>query len=203
MNMWGSPLAVEVDAGGLTMWFGPFDGMPAGMRFVSEHVYDVDRYQHRYLGLVDPAEAGKLLNRNPHATDESGLFGVPPREEREPLEAAIRAAICREHGDPGEGPHGDGLYAHLDVHRPWRVELKSEECWEGECDHPLDGNGLCTAPARRELWCRGCTPLYVSGGEWDGTPYAECRVNWPCSPVLAMAAYYEVPLTGKLLGGPA
>lgn len=199
MNMWNSTLAVEVESHGVRSTFGPFPGMPAAMQFVSEHVWDTDRYRHHYVALNDPTDAATHLNRrHPNDTnEEAGLFDAPPRKRREPLEAALRDAICREHGDPGDGPHGDGLYAHLDEHRPWRVELKAEECWEGECDHDKHQDGTCATPPRHELWCRACTPVYAGGGEHDGTPYDECRADWPCTSVLTLCASFNVSLTGK------
>lgn len=195
---WENPLAVQVEAYGLRWVFGPLPTLPAAMEFVSEHVWDTNTYRHQYLSLIDPAEAAVRLNRRAHE-DDPGLFAAPARSKREPLEVALRAAIAREHGDIGDGPYGDGLYAHLDFHRPWRVEVKRHACWEGDCDHGRDEDGNCTAPARQGVWCRGCTPVYVSGGEFDGTPYDECQVDWPCSPVLAMCASFGVSLTGKAL----
>ena len=199
-SMWENPLAVQVDSDGLRWMLGPFSGMPDAMQFVSEHVWDTDRYRHEYVSLIDPPEAAERLNRHLVRDDsDPGLFGMPARERREPLEVALREAIAREQGAVGDGPYGDGLYAHLDVHRPWRVQLKSHECWEGECDHDRDRHGKCTAPVQHAVWCRGCTLVYVAGGEWDGTPYDECQVDWPCSPVLAMCAAFGVSLTGKAL----
>lgn len=196
--MWDGPLAVQVESHGVGWMFGTFPGLPKAMEFVSEHVWDTDRYRHQYVSLIDPTEAADRLNRRVPEGDP-GLFDMQSREKREPLEVALREAIARKHGEPGAGPYGDGLYAHLDVHRPWRVELKAQDCWEGECDHDRDPDGTCTAPVRCAVWCRGCTPVYVSGGEYDGTPYDECQVDWPCSPVLAMCASFGVSLTGKAL----
>lgn len=195
--IWDRPLAVQVESDGLQWMFGPLPTLPAAMQFVTDHVFDTDRYRHQYVSLVDPAEATHRLNR--HHDTEPSLFELPPRTHREPLENALREAISRKHGAVGDGPHGDGLYAHLDIHRPWRVSLKSHDCWEGECDHERDDDGRCCAPAQSAVWCRGCTPVYVAGGEYDGTPYDECQVDWPCSPVLAMCASFGVSLTGKAL----
>ena len=75
----------------------------------------------------------------------------------------------------------------------------NHKCWEGDCDHDRNDDGNCTALVQHAVWCRGCTPVYVSGGEFDGTPYDECQVDWPCSPVLAMCASFGVSLTGKAL----
>lgn len=200
-DMWNRPLAVQVEANGLRWMFGPLPTMPAAMQFVTDHVWDTDRYRHRYVTLIDPTEAAHRLNRR-HRGDhdtEPSLFGLPPRAQREPLETALREAISREHGAVGDSPYGDGLYAHLDIHRPWRVTLKSQDCWDGECQHARDPDGHCSAAGRSAVWCRGCTPLYVSGGEHDGTPYDECQVDWPCSPVLAMCASFGVSLLGKAL----
>lgn len=199
-GMWDGHVAVGVEADGLQWMFGPFDGMPDAMGFVSAHVWDTDRYRHHYGALIDPAEAADRLNSRIGEPDgEPGLFGVPPRDRREPLEVALREAIARQHGAAGEGPYGDGLFAHLDIHRPWRVTTKPQECWDGDCEHDRDPEGGCAAAPRLELWCRGCTPVYIGGGEYDGTTYTECQVDWPCSPVLAMCASFEVPLTGKAL----
>ncbi len=196
--MWDRPLAVKVEAYGLQWVFGPIPTLPAAMEFVSDHVWDTDTYRHEYLSLIDPEKGAAHLNRRVREGDP-GMPGVPRREEREPLEVALRAAIAREHGEVGDGPYGDGLLARLDVHRPWRVRLKSQECWDDECDHEQDADGRCAAPARIAVWCRGCTPVYVSGGEFDGMPYDECQVDWPCSPVLAMCAAFKVSLNGKAL----
>lgn len=200
-GMWESPLAVQVDSDGLRWMFGPFPGMPSAMGFVSDHVWNTDRYQHRYVCLIEPEEATERLNRRYETSggDAPTLFEAAGRERREPLEAALRDAIEREHGAVGDGPHGDGLYAHLDVHRPWRVRLKSRDCWEGDCEHDRDEDGGCMAPVRFAVWCRACTPVYVSGGEFDGEPYEECQVDWPCSPVLALCASFGVGITGKAL----
>ena len=149
--------------------------------------------------MIKPSQAEQRLDHGHADNGADGLFKLPPRERCEPLEAALRSAIEHEHGAPGEGPHGDGLYAHLDIHRPWRIQLREEECWEGCCEHPQDDDGNCTAPPQRELWCRSCTPVYISGGELDGQPYDECRVDWPCSPVRALCASFGVSLTGKAL----
>ncbi|BBN50823.1 hypothetical protein [Mycobacterium avium] len=197
-GVWESPLAVQVEAYGLQWVFGPLPTLPAAMEFVSEHVWDTDTYRHQYLSLIDPSEAAVRLNRRVREGNP-GLFDAPGRSQQEPLEVALRAAIAREHGGVGDGPHGDGLYAHLDIHRPWRVAVKRHACWEGDCDHGRDDEGNCTAPVQHAVWCRGCTPVYVSGGEFDGTPYDECQVDWPCSPVLAMCASFGVSLTGKAL----
>lgn len=199
-GMWESPLAVRVEMDGLEWMFGPFPGLPPAMEFVSAHVRDTDRYRHRYVSLIDPAEAADRLNRGSHDIEpDPGLFNLPSRDQREPLEVALRKAIAAKHGDPGDGPHGDGLYAHLDIHRPWRVQIKRFDCWEGDCDHERDDDDRCTAPAQSAVWCRGCTPVYISGGEFDGTPYDECQVDWPCSPVLALCASFGVSITGKAL----
>lgn len=198
-GMWESPLAVQVEMHGLRWMFGPFPSLPPAMEFVSDHVWDTDLYRHQYVSLIDPAEAAYRLNRLTHDDNDPGLFDLPGRGQREPLEVALRKAIAHKHGERGAGPHGDGLHAHLDIHRPWRVRLKSQDCWEGDCDHERDDDGSCTAPIRYAVWCRGCTPVYVSGGEFDGTPYDECQVDWPCSPVLALCAAFDVSTTGKAL----
>lgn len=145
--MWDRPLAVKVEAYGLQWVFGPIPTLPAAMKFVSDHVWDTDTYRHEYLSLIDPAEGAAHLNRRVRE-GAPGRFGVARREAREPLEVVLRAAIAREHGEAGDGPYGDGLLAHLDVHRPWRVRLKSQECWDDECDHALDADGRCAAPGR-------------------------------------------------------
>lgn len=200
MSNWDSSLlAVEVESAGVRCLFGPIAGLPDAMSFVSEHVSDVDVYRHGYVRLFPPSEAAKLLPQRGDATPMEGLFELPPREKREPLEVALRDAIAVELGEPGAGARGDGLYSHLDVHRPWRVRIKDQECWDEECGHPRDPDGGCAAPGRVGLWCRACTPLYRAGGEYDGIPYHECQVDWPCSPVLALCASFNVSLTGKAL----
>ena len=134
-------------SGGAQVTVGPFAGLPEALRFVSDHVWDVDRYRHEYVSLRSPAEASRLLHGQDTSPSQRALFELPQRERRQPLEAALRDRIAQEHGPPGDGPHGDGLYAHLDVHRPWPVQLAAEECWEGDCDHSRTAGGECTGPA--------------------------------------------------------
>lgn len=200
VSSWDSSLlVVEVESSGVAATFGPFAGLPEVMSFVSEHVSNVDVFRHRYVRLFPPADAKRLLQDHASGEAPSGLYDLPPREQREPLEMALRRAISEKLGEPGDGPRGDGLYAHLDVHRPWRIRLKDPECWDSECDHPRDPAGECAVPGQVRVWCRACTPLYRAGGEYDGNPYNECQVDWPCSPVLALCATFDVSLTGKAL----
>ncbi|TCP38760.1 hypothetical protein EV191_1392 [Tamaricihabitans halophyticus] len=192
MSRWDSPLAIDVESNGLQWTVGPFPGLPAAMRFVSEHLGDTDRYRHHYRPLTAPDEAATRLHHS-----AGGLFHTPSRHQREPLEVDLRAAIACHHGDPGEDPHSDGLYAHLDLHRPWHLDLADPECWEHDCEHPRHPDGTCTIPTHHVVLCRHCTPTdTTSGGESAGDPYPECHVTWPCSPVLALCASFGITPPG-------
>jgi hypothetical protein len=112
------------------------------------------------------------------------------------LFVALRRAIIT---DPdNDGPDCDraaALTAHLEPHQPLQLWDGDEECRLAECDHPTNTDGLCAELVPAGKICTTCSAVYDSGSEYGPEWFTSCRVGWPCPPLTAVAARYDIPLT--------
>jgi hypothetical protein len=109
----------------------------------------------------------------------------------DPLAHGVAAVILRDAArdyEDDDDPRVMQLLTAVSRHAP--VDLLSEGCAEGDCEHE---DGRC--PARQG--CRACSLQAEGwGGEWEGQYLDECTITSPCAPLLALAKHYGVEVPG-------
>lgn len=115
----------------------------------------------------------------------TGTFDAALAELRDPLAHAIAAKILAWHaeGEPENAHDGDMLQLLAAVSRHAPVELVTEECADGECDH---------SPCPVRPACRACS--LQAGPSQEGQYRSECTIPAPCAVLLALAKSVEVTL---------
>jgi hypothetical protein len=175
-------LEATAHGGGLTIRIGPVD--------IGEAIILIDRHlapngwAPRLLPLVPVGQAINHFDaaRNPQPVEEADLF------------VALRRAIITDPDNDGaDCPRAAALIAHAEAHRPLQLWCGDEECLLSECDHDREDGG-CPGIQPSERLCVTCSAVYDSGSEWGPEWLDACRVPWPCPPIRAVAAHYNVPL---------
>ena len=114
---------------------------------------------------------------------EGGMPSIDAEIGRLPSLAGdtCRAILGRTDADyEPDHPATIQLLATVAAHAP--VDLVSEECAEGDCDH-ADGQHPSSTVA-----CLACSPVTGDwAGEWEGRLRPECIINAPCAVLLALA----------------
>jgi hypothetical protein len=108
--------------------------------------------------------------------------------------ALRRAIITDPDNDGAECDRAAALITHLEPHQPLQLWGGDEECRLAECDHPRDADGLCAELVPAGKICTACSAVYDSGSEYGPEWFTSCRVGWPCPPLVAVAARYNIPL---------
>lgn len=112
------------------------------------------------------------------------------------LMVALRRAIITDpKHDGADCPRAGALIAHVEGHRPLQMWFGDEDCLSGECDCESDENGNCPEVKPAGQLCMACSAVYDSGSEWGPEWLPEARVAWPCAPLRAVAANYQIPLS--------
>lgn len=172
---------------GTRLLVGPF-GIVEALTFTDQHLIPAGWYP-KYLPLTPIPNA---LN----------VFAVGRDRRRavlgQDLFVALRRAIITDQDNDGaDCPRAAAIITHLEAHRPVPMYFGDEECRLAECDHAVV-DGVCTGLTRGTPICITCSPVYDSGSEWGPDWIDGLRVDWPCQPIRAAAAHYqiEVPAHG-------
>jgi hypothetical protein len=156
---------------------------------VGEGTILIDRYlapngwapKFHPLTPVEAAVRHFTASRNPQPVAEADFFV-----------ALRRAIVCHDDNGGADSYRTQGLLAHIEGHRPYRLYTGDEECVLGECDHDRD-DGRCPSVEEVEPICAGCSLIVDTGSEFGPDIVAEARVAWPCLPLEQIAKHYGVP----------
>lgn len=172
--------------GGTVIRTGPFD-IGEALLFVDEHLVP-GGWQPRFATLTPVDEAIEVFAVGRDRAPEL------PGPERDLFVAIRRATVCDPEFDGAECPRRAALLAHLEAHRPMYLCLGDEEHRLQECECDIPDGGVCPTLRPAGALCRQCSAVYDSGSEY-GTEWLDaCRVPWPCPPLAAVAAHYDITL---------
>lgn len=169
---------------GTTIRLGPVD-VPEGIELI-DGLLSPNGWTPRFdprtpIEITDMDAARRVLTVSP----TEPIAGID-------LFAVLRAKILADPEDTDEHDHAAALLAHIEAHRPWATYTGDHECLVGECltteEHPK-----CDIEPAKPL-CSACTPVYEDGSEYTPAWLDACRITWPCAPLIAVAAHYEVPV---------